>query len=285
MIRAFLSALSLLMSAAMPGQTVSPKHPFTVFDATAFVHKPDLAQYGLQRIAVIYPAYLWNPDRVADQANLPDRSLISPFVQLASQSTGTLVIDIEQWPLVGDPSGVAESIAKYETVLRWFKIPIPALQIGLYGVVPIRDYWDSIQPTNSPRYAAWQKENDTLAPIAQLSDVLFPSVYTFYEDQNGWLQYAIAQIREARRYSGGKPVYVFLWPQYHPSNKKLANGFLPGDYWRMELETARKYADGIVIWCCSNGQTWHDDAPWWLETQAFLKEVRSSQWRRSLSHR
>ncbi len=261
----------------MPGQTVSPKHPFTVFDATAFVDKPDLAQYGLQRIAVIYPAYLWNPDRVADQANLPDRSLISPFVQLASQSTGTVVIDIEQWPLVGDPSGVAESIAKYETVLRWFKIPIPTLQIGLYGVVPIRDYWDSIQPTNSPRYGAWQKENDKLAPIAQLSDVFFPSVYTFYEDRNGWLQYAIAQIREARRYSGGKPVYVFLWPQYHPSNKKLANGFLPGDYWRMELETARKYADGIVIWCCSNGQTWHDDAPWWLETQAFLKEVRSSQ--------
>ena len=87
---------------------------------------------------------------------------------------------------------------------------------------------------------AWQKENDNVASIAKLADVLFPSIYTFYEDRNGWSKYAIAQIQEARRHADGKPVYVFLWPQYHESNKKLANTFLPGDYWRMEARYCTK---------------------------------------------
>ena len=120
------------------------------------------------------------------------------------------------------------------------------------------------------------KQDDSLASVASFVDVLFPSVYTFYEDRSGWQNYAIAQIQEARRLSRGKPVYIFLWPQYHPSNKKLANTFLPGNYWRLELETGRKYADGAVIWCCGNSQAWDNKAPWWLETQDFLKE--SGHW-------
>jgi hypothetical protein len=77
--------------------------------------------------------------------------------------------------------------------------------------------------------------------------MLFPSVYTFYEDQEGWSKYAVQQIREARRIGGGSPVYIFLWEEYHPSVAKLAGTYLPPDYWRMELELARKYADGVVI--------------------------------------
>ena len=220
---------------------------------------------------------MWEGNKVPDTTSLPDRSRITAFAQLANQSTGIVVIDIEHWPLVGDPATVAESVKKYQTVIQWFKTPAPSLRLGLYGVLPIPDYWKSLQEKSLPGYAAWREENDSLAPIAQFVDVLFPSVYTFYEDRNGWQTYAIAEIQEARRHAGGKPVYVFLWPQYHVSNKRLANTFLPSDYWRMELETGRKYADGIVIWCCSNKQAWDDKAPWWIETRSFLKEIGSSQ--------
>jgi Hyaluronidase len=275
--RAHVLTVLFLTSFAIQGQTVNAEHQFTVFDATLFTQKPDLTQYGLKRIAVVYAGSLWPLRKVSDQANLPDKNLIRPVVQLANQSAAILVIDIEQWPLVGDPAAVAESVKKYETVIQWFKQPIPSLKVGLYGAPPIRDYWDSVQGGDSPRYALWQKENDDLAPIVQLADVLFPSIYTFYEDRDGWRTYAIAQIQEARRYAGGKPVYVFLWPQYHPSNKKLANTFLAGDYWRLELETVRKYADGVVIWCCPSPQAWDNEAPWWIETQEFLKEIGSGQ--------
>jgi hypothetical protein len=44
----------------------------------------------------------------------------------------------------------------------------------------------------------------------------------------------------------------------------------------MELETARQSADGIVIWGGFQ-QTWDNDAPWWLETQKFLKETQTQR--------
>lgn len=272
-----LAAALALSSAGLQGQAANAKTQFPVFDAAGFTQKPDLTVYGLRPITVVYPNFMWEGNQVPDTTSLPDRSRVIAFGQLANQTPHILVIDIEHWPLTGDPTTVAASIKKYETVIGWYKSTAPELKIGFYGVAPIRNYWDSIREKNSPQYLAWQKQNDAVGPIAQLEDFLFPSIYTFYEDRQGWQTYAIAQMQEARRYAGRKPVYVFLWPEYHDSNKKLANTFLPGDYWRMELETARKYADGVVIWCCSANQTWNDNAPWWLETKAFLKEVNTTQ--------
>jgi hypothetical protein len=256
-------------------QAVSPQHPFLVFDATNFAQEPDLSAYGLKRIPVVYPAYMFDSKEASVQASLPDRNRVNAFAQLAAQSSNLAVIDIEQWPLTGDPATVAASITKLQTVIRWFKTPVPSMKVGFYGFPPIRDYWNSIQEPGSPRYKAWQTQNEALAPVAQMSDVLFPSLYTFYDDRAGWSKYAIAEIREARRFAGGKPVYVFLWPQYEAGT--LANTFVPGDFWRTQLETAHKNADGIVIWCCIGKQTWNDNAPWWLETQKFLKEIHPSQ--------
>jgi hypothetical protein len=118
--------------------------------------------------------------------------------------------------------------------------------------------------------------NDREAPIARLEDILLPSVYTFYEDREGWVQYAIQQIQEARRYGGNKPVYVFLWQQYHASNQKLAGTYLPPEFWRLQLETARKYADGVVIWG-EYDDTWNETAPWWLETKSFLERIGANR--------
>jgi hypothetical protein len=274
--RLFLLTLLLLNWTSARGQAASPKRQFPVFDATGFAQKPDLTEYGLKRLPVVYPAYMWDSKEQSVQTNLPDRNRVKAFALLAAQSSNILVIDIEQWPLAGDPVTVAASIMKLQTVIRWFKSPVPSIKVGFYGFPPLRDYWDSIQEEDTPRYKSWQTRNDGLAPVAQLADVLFPSLYTFYEDRGGWSKYAIAEIKEARRYSGGKPVYVFLWPQYEAGGK-LANTFLPADFWRTQLETASKYADGIVIWCCSDRQTWDDKAPWWLETQRFIKQIHSTQ--------
>jgi hypothetical protein len=278
--RIFLLVVFVLAS-FVEGQTPNPKQQFPVFDAASggFSQGPNLKEYGLKPITVVYPNFMWQRNKVPDATSLPDKSRIIAFAQLAGQTSNILTIDIEHWPLTGDPTTVSDSVQKYRTVINWFKVSAgPGLKIGYYGVAPIRDYWDVVpQGKGSPRYLTWQKQNDAVAPIAQLADVLFPSIYTFYDDRKGWQTYAIAQIQEARRYAGGKPVYVFLWPQYHESNKVLGNTFLPGSYWRMELETARQYADGVVIWCCSSRQKWDDNAPWWLETQKVLQEIKMGQ--------
>jgi hypothetical protein len=252
----------------------NPKQDFRMFDATFYQQKPDLRRYGIKPVSVVMWGKLWPPG--GDIANLPDKEQVRRAALEASSPDAITVLDIEQWPLSGTPAKLAESARKYQTLIQWFKEAAPAAKVGYYGVAPGRDYWASLQPVESPRYLAWQKQNDVMAPVARRADMLCPSVYTLFEDQNDWAKYAIAQIREARRYSAAKPVYMFLWPQYHPTDKKLAGTYISGDYWRMELEIARKYADGVMLWG-GYQQKWDESAPWWLETKQFLQSFASSE--------
>ncbi len=252
--------------------------PFVVFDGTLYRHKPDLLRYGIQPIRIIYEGQLWNPGQDKDQ--LPERGLVRRLA-LEAKAAGTVtVLDIEHWPLRGDPGIVESSLTKYLTVLRWFRQAAPHLEVGYYGTPPIIDYWRAIKDISSSEYLAWQTENNRLAPLAEQTSALFPSLYTFYADRRGWGIYAVNQITEARRYSGELPVYVFLWPQYHESNQVLGGRDLDPGYWKLQLEMASQYADGIVIWggWGRDGPVdWNDHAPWWNMTKTFLRTVRSAR--------
>jgi hypothetical protein len=252
----------------------APQAKFRVFDATLYNAKPDLGQFGLTPIRVAYPSSLW-PGKSADMQNVPTAAVVQKISSSASQVNDIAVVDIEQWPVVGDAATVARSIGKYQQTLQMFQQDAPSLQLGYYATAPIRDYWNAIAGPRSAKYVAWQQENDAVAPIAQQADALFPSLYTFYTDQVGWQKYAIANIAEARRIAPGKPVYVFLWPQYDAGTGAQGGDYLPDAYWKMELETAKQYADGVVIWGGWT-ETWDDNASWWLETQEFITEIRAN---------
>jgi Hyaluronidase len=249
--------LLLLSSVALAQQ-------FPVFDATGYTDKPGLTQYGLKPITVAYPAFMWDKPNWDDKTTLPDKAKLQHYVDLAKPS-GILVIDIEHWPISG--SGAAQSVKQFQTVLQWAKASDPSLKVGFYGIMPQRDYWSPNQPTHPEKMTAWKQNNTGLEPLASQVDIIFPSLYTFYDDQAGWKKYAIQNIAEARRIAPGKPVYVFLWPQMHSA----AGNFLPADYWTMELQTAKQYADGAVIWCCTGRPKWDDNAAWWKATLTFLK--------------
>jgi len=72
-------------------------------------------------------------------------------------------------------------------------------QVGFYSDLPVRDYWRAIGNRDGAKYKSWQQENDTLSDLAEHVDVVFPSLYTFYEDTAGWVRYAQANLAEARR--------------------------------------------------------------------------------------
>jgi hypothetical protein len=260
---------------APPTTPPAAQAKFLVFDATLYKTKPNLAQFGLTPISVEYPGVLW-PATSPDMQNVPDATVVQKLAAGANQSAGLAVVDIEQWSVVGDPATVAESVAKYQQTLQMFQQDAPSLQFGYYAIAPIRNYWDVMAGPQSAGYLAWQQENDAVAPIAQQADALFPSLYTFYTDQAGWKKYAIANIAEARRIAPGKPVYVFLWPQYDASTGAQGGDYLPDAYWQMELETAKQYADGVVIWGGWT-ETWDNNASWWLVTQQFMTEITTSQ--------
>lgn len=270
----------LTLSTALGQSPPSPKS-FPVFDATGYSNKPDLSMYGIKPIVLAYSAE-FGPDWYKYQDVLPDLSMVQALAQQKAQQKGQLVVlDIEHWPLNGSPDLVRSSLAKYMTVIEWFRKAAPGLSLGYYGAPPLRDYSRAIQDPSSQGHQSWLKENDQVHSLAGAVDVFFPSLYTFDEDQAGWKRYAIAQIQEARRYGKGKPVYVFLWPQYHDANVSLGGYFLSAEYWHLQLETAKEHADGIVIWGGWDTKLhkpllWDDNAPWWKVTQSFLKHGSNS---------
>jgi hypothetical protein len=250
------------------GQSAPSPKSFVVFDGTLYSDKPDLFAYGIRPITMAY-AGKFGPDWYKNANHLPDLQAVQNVAREAQQKGSVVVLDIEHWPLQGSPDSVRDSLAKYITVLEWFREAGAGLSVGYYGAPPLREH------------RSWMAENDEVSSLASAVDVLFPSLYTFYPDQAGWKKYAIAQIEEARRYGKGKPVYVFLWPQYHESNRILGGQYLPTDYWLLELETAKQYADGIVIWggwgSDNRPAKWDDQALWWGKTKEFMETLRVSR--------
>ena len=242
-------------------------------------NKPDLSAYGIRPIPLAY-AGSFGPDWYKQTDRLPDLQAVQAVAREAQQKGNVVVLDIEHWPLSGPPELVRDSQTKYMTVLEWFRAAAPGLSVGYYGAPPLHDYWRAIEATSAQERRSWMQENDQVRSLAGAVDVLFPSLYTFYPDQAEWKKYAIAQIEEARRYGNGKPVYVFLMPTYHDSNQVLGGQLLSPDYWLLELQTAREYADGIVIWggwgSDNRPVKWDENALWWKITKDFMKSRNQS---------
>jgi hypothetical protein len=227
-----------------------------IFDATAYLNKPEL---GLPRCSVPSGLSLWGPDE--DRQGLPTRiELLAP--------TALTALDIEHWL-------VPERIQSYLDTLALWRHHHPQIRTGYYSVAPKRDYWRAIKGPADPKYKQWQQENDALSALAVAVDVLFPSLYTFYDDPESWVKYAQANIAEARRYE--TQVYGFLWPQYHNSNPHLAYQYIDRDFWRLQLETVTGLCDGVVIWggwLSDTRLAWNDNAVWWQVTKDFLNSLR-----------
>lgn len=248
-----------------------PVKNFKVFDGTLYKNKPDLSVYGISPIKIIYGQDFWKDK--SQMNKLPDERTARRLAREAAAQGILVCLDIEHWPIRGDDAAVATGVKKYSQLIQWFHEERPNAKYGYYSLPPVGDYWRVMGGPASEPYKAWQTDNDRLKPLADKVDVLFPSLYTFYLDRGGWVKFAIGQIEEARRY--GKPVYVFLWPQFHDSNRILGLRFIPPDYWKLELETVRAHADGVVIWGGWNFEKnepadWDDRAPWWLVTKEFM---------------
>jgi Hyaluronidase len=266
--------LSRHSSSIEPTASASIPRPFVVFDATLYKDKPSLAPYQIRPITLLYESRLF----VADQppAAVPHEYIVRSLAYELRDSQEPVVLDIERWPLKGDEITVRSTVDKFLKVFSWFEKEAPRVAFGVYGTVPVPDYWRAIRDPASAEFQSWQQDNDRLERISDRVDALFPSIYTFYPDRQGWVTYAIAQIAEARRKAKGKPVYAFIWPQYHESNTLLSHQPLDPDYWELQLKTVAQHADGAVIWggWGENGpEPWNEEAPWWQATKRFMSQL------------
>ena len=263
-----LVALAALDSHAATGQC------FEIFDTTAYQNKPDLTPHGVRPAKVIYGIrQLWGQNRTPEAlAQLPPLANVENAVNQAVQSGAPLIVlEVEHWPNVGSDDVVAESLRKYVQLADWARTDAGGVPVAYYGVPPMRDYWRAIKHSETLEYRQWQAENERLQPLAVHMDALTPSLYTFYDDIEGWKRYAAANVSEARRLAPEKPLYPFIWPQYHNSNQQLNGQYVPAEYWLQQLRTLEQIADGVVIWSGGPG-AWNPDAAWWQATLAFIAE-------------
>lgn len=233
---------------------------FDIYEGFKYNHQPDLTKNGLKPILILYDDVFWNKGE--DRKELNIQKIIEEAKKIPPGSI--VCIDVEHLN--------AHELTKLGILVKKYASNV---KIGFYGI-PAREYWASLADKSSLEYRNWTKNNEQYAPLIKEVDVLFPSLYTFYPIPWQWERYAIENIRQAKKY--GKPVYAFLWPQYHDSTI-LKGSYIYGGLWQLELETCYKYSDGIVIWggwdmVAWKREEWKDDATWWTVTKRFIKSMK-----------
>jgi hypothetical protein len=267
---------------------------FRAFDAMRFEAKPNLASVGLEQLYVVYDSELLP---TPEKGN-PNEVVIRRIAREASARRQVLVINVEHWPVdirSATDQEVGRSIARLRTIAGWVRNERPDVKFGFFGILPIRDYWTPYlyrtgvkrAPTDAwwaerlPAYAQsfkeWERANDRVAELADRVDYTFPDLYTFHDDRDGWQVFAMANLDAAKRY--GKPVFPFLWMDYHYGEERLRNIPLRAEDWRLELDLVRTNAQGLVIWggwkfprgLPAYRVPWDASLAWWDVTRRFVE--------------
>ncbi len=254
-------ATTRLLHSATSGQSQSR---FIVFDGLLYKPMPDLRSLGMPKLLAI--GSTWRPGVSHDDV---DPIGIADALRYIQRVTQDCYFDLEEWTVYGQPPDMDARIAKHVRSAEIARQNAPGLRFGFYGVVPTSPYW-SILLNKGDELASWHAVSRASRVIAAKVDYLFPSLYTFYDDPKGWEITSRGVLEEARQY--GKPVYPFLWPEFHDSNPKLKFQQIPREFWRRQLEVCRQYADGLVLWGGFN-ELWDEEAPWWLETKSFMSSL------------
>ena len=274
---AVIAALSLFATGLSLGgyeaiaATLKPN--FKARDATRYPSDPNLAPYGLRNIIVAYEDSLWPSG--ADKSQPNTSYVANTYIpKIKSKNPDVVVLDIEEhdWNFTADltSSQITDRINKHKKLISVFRTRLPNAKIGLYRHYRQRN-WLAIcgdPAKRASRYTAWHNLNLKLRPLASEVDIIFPSVYAFYDDAASilcWPAYAKAQIKEARIY--GKPVWAFHWMKYHSNGRWIAR-----THWCTQLETTYAAADGLAVWSKAGDGTWSWSAPWWVETKDFLAD-------------
>lgn len=254
---------------------------FKVFDGTYFRPVPwALNNYGLKDIEMLYPPTMWGEStaELEGTTHMPDKERVTRAVQDASSKGITnLCINIEHWPLEGSDSEIESSIDRFIKLINWIKEVDPDMQVGFYGVPPIRKFGMSTKDKDSATYQEWVDMNLKLQRLANNVDAFYPSLYTYNDDREKWVTEAIAQTDVLEQLAPGKPVYFFMWPEYHPYLDEFAGKLLETNYWKVQQKTARKFANGYVVWTPSRME-WNNDYSWWVATRRFMVNLGQVYW-------
>jgi hypothetical protein len=254
---ALLAALTLTALLFSDVAAAQARTPFMVYDNMFYRGKPNTTAAGLVVSNIIYENKIWANEQ--DYGRLPNRSAFVALVRARMENPGPLVIDIEKMPLKGPDKVIRHNAETLATLADWAHEAAPGKVIGFYGTNTL-----SKVPPSSLSYAR---------ELARHVDAFFPPVYTFDDDRQAYEKRAQETLAEARSLDPKKPVFFYLWPQYHDGTPQQFQ-FVDVSYWEFQLETALRFSNGIVLWSPSR-YAWNDSTGWWAATREFLHATRS----------
>jgi hypothetical protein len=228
---------------------------FRVYDNMFYRGKPDMTKDGLVVANILYENKIWPGGRHVGE--LPERDDFIKLVHQNISNPGPLVIDIESLPFSGNELKALTRLSVLKTLADWAHAAAPGKVIGFYGTHTLTKV--------DPSYLPFARE------LAQHVDAFFPPAYVFDDDREGWRKGAEAEVEEAHQLGPGKPVYFYLWPQYHDNTPKQFQ-YVSADYWKFQLETTYRLADAAVLWSPSK-LSWDNHTGWWTATQEFMHAI------------
>jgi hypothetical protein len=164
-----------------------------------------------------------------------------------------------------------KSLKLYVDVIKFAKKFRPNVKWGYY-YIPYTTYWNR----NAEFYSKLKK----IEPLLKECDIFFPSLYNFYEDKDLALEnekYVIENTKEMIKVGQlyKKPVLVFVWHRYHPSNEKLSEESLPEKVFLTHIDRIistsyqGKKVDGVLWWGA-------DDYSFRQKSKGVIKEFKGN---------
>lgn len=260
--------LALIILGGGPAFSQAQTKPFMIAQNFYYKKGSHLSEYEIPYNPIIYEMSLVSGK---DSAELVSSEKLKELLNSIKPGPFPVALDIERWPIdVSDDKRRQEHIKNLASAIQNVRKIRPDMKFGYYGEVPIRVYWRDTESVSIAQRDSWRHRNEQARrDLAPYLDALFPSLYNLDDDARRWEFNARNILGEARKF--GKPMYCYLSPQFHPSNKALAGKYVPRELWRLALDTCHELADGIIIWSYAPNAEWDSQFPWWQETLAFMR--------------
>jgi len=242
------------------------------YDGTLFTGKPDLTQYGIENIRVVYAWEMYGMTESEWAAGViagTNPGLTTPPKKNYLNSIGGHYTDalicldyegLESYEIAA--ATYRENIIKYVEIIRQIRCTNDSSNIGFFSVPPISDWGRMLA---DPLGAEIKADNDMLNSLSDHVDCYFPDFYARNSTIAEWTTRSTNIIAELARIDGTRPVYPFVYPYYTTGGAEISTA-----NWRTILDFCLNNADGLVLW---GGLTaWPTGANWITETLDFLAD-------------
>ncbi|MFK7967483.1 MAG: hypothetical protein AB8C46_26265 [Burkholderiaceae bacterium] len=266
---------------------------FVVFNAMLYENMPAFGD----KLPVVYEHTIFKHGVLKDGIRPSEKSVahaanwVSETAAEAKRQNRTplVALDIERWhlwPFVPMPEHKI-ALGHYADSASRFKDAVES-PICLYGVLPVGGIITALKAARNPEtQQQWVAANKAAAAaISGTVSALCPALYAYYQYPNDpnderalkqWLANAREVVRQARLLAPDKPIYPFIWPQYHSGGNVRGFGFLSEQRWQAQLEFLKSHTDGLILWggydlVANHPLAWDDNASWWRTLKRVFPE-------------